>query len=202
MAGAGTVPVPEEAPPVGAGSPTAIAVPASAAGAGVGTPRTGGGATQVHAVGQSVSAVQDVALGVQTPTVLVVVVQVSVGCTGVGPGAGATPPSTAGVGAVMPALAPEPPEAEPVPVMPGDTVPVDVVPEPATPPPDPEHMVIIGKVHEKPSPQSVSTLQSSCHLYTQVETLVVVQVGGVDGAKQSAFGGQVEPPEHAMLISV
>jgi hypothetical protein len=36
----------------------------------------------------------------------------------------------------------------------------------------------------------------------QVETLLVVQVGGVDGAKHSAFGGQVDPPVHSGMVSV
>jgi hypothetical protein len=36
----------------------------------------------------------------------------------------------------------------------------------------------------------------------QVETLVVVHVGLVSGTRHSALGGQVEPPEHAMIESV
>jgi hypothetical protein len=192
----------EDAFPVGAGSPTAIPMPPSADVTGVGTPRTGGASTQVHAVGQSPSTAQVVAFGVQTPTVLIVVVQLSGGWTGVGLGSGATPPSTAGVRAPVEPAPPEAEPVEPVPVMPGDTVPVDAVPVPEPPTPPPEHMVIVGKVQENPSPQSASTLQASCHLYMQVETLVVVHVGGVDGAKQSAFGWQVEPPEHAMIMSV
>jgi hypothetical protein len=136
---------------------------------------------------------QLVAFGVQTPTMLVVVVQLLLG--GMDEGAGAAPPCEGGV--ALPVV-PDPVDA--VPVMPGDTVPVDAVAMPV--PPLPEQLVVVGKTHEKPSPQSLSTLQSSCHLYMQVETLVVVQTGGVSGAKHWVFGGQVAPPEQDMTASV
>jgi hypothetical protein len=130
------------------------------------------------------------------PIVLVIVTQLSAG-TGVGPGAGAAPPSTAGAGLPVPL---DPVEAEPVPVMPGVAVPPETVPEPALP--LPEQPVYVGKSHEKPAPQSESTLQASSHLYRQVETLVVVQTGGMSGAKHLAFGGQVDPPAHDWIMSV
>ena len=62
--------------------------------------------------------------------------------------------------------------------------------------------MIVGKVQVKPAPQSVSTLQASCHLYVQVETFVVVHTGFMFGTRHSALGGQLAPPEHAMIESV
>jgi hypothetical protein len=142
--------------------------------------------------------VHDVAFGAQTPTVLTVVVQLSAG-TGEGPGA--TPPSMAGASLPVPAEPLEPEPVDPVPVVPGVAVPLDTVPVPAIP--LPEQALIVGKVQLKPSPQSASTLQESSHLYLHVETLVVVQVGGLSGAKHWVFAGQVEPPlEQAMIESV
>jgi hypothetical protein len=170
-------------PPVGAGSPGAMAgaavfgagSPTAMPVAGVGPPRSGGASTQVQAAGQSVSAVQLFAFGVQAPTVLVLVVHMVSGGTGALELAGAL-------------------EALPEPV-------ADVAtPDPALPPP--EQAVVVANAQEKPSPQSASAWQGSCQVYAHIETLFVVHVGGVEGAKHCAFGGQVEPPEHAWYVSV
>jgi hypothetical protein len=70
-------------------------------------------------------------------------------------------------------------------------------------PPLPEHAPIVANTHEKPSPHSASALHGSCHLYMQVETFFVVQVGGVVGAKHIEFAGQAEvPPVHSWYESV
>jgi hypothetical protein len=121
-----------------------------------------------------------VAFGVHEPTVLVTGMQTS---EGTGALRGATPPSDAGV------------------AVPLDVVPVPLVATPMPLPPLPAQP--IAKEQVKPSPQSASALQASCHLYSQVETLTVVQVGGVVGTKHSAFAGHVAvPPEHCWWDSV
>jgi hypothetical protein len=160
-------------PPEGAGSPGAT----EGAPVGAGAPTavgglagcgagTGAASTQVHAAGQSASTVQVVVFGAHAPIVLVVVVHVSPGATG-------ALRLAYPVGAVPPATG----VAMPTPVL-----------------PPPEQVVVMANVHEKPSPQSASAWQGSCHLYAHVETLLVVQVGGLSGAKHAAFGGHVEPP--------
>jgi hypothetical protein len=117
------------------------------------------------------------------------VVHVVDGGTGAVDG-GAAPPSTAGVALPVPVV------PLPVPVMPGVATPMPV-------PPLPEHAPIVANTHEKPSPHSASALHGSCHLYMQVETLFVVHVGGVVGAKHMAFAGQAEvPPVHSWYDSV
>jgi hypothetical protein len=138
--------------------------------------------TQAHAAGQSVFAVQLVALGVQEPGKVAVVVHMS---TGVG-----VPASALGDGA--PVLAggavPEPELAEPPPDV---TVPMPV-------PPEQEPMTLGAQV--KPAPQSASASQGSCHLYTHVATLFVVQeLGGGGGRSHFVFAGHAGavPPEHS-----
>ena len=186
------------APPDGAGSPGAIAealvpavpavavVPSSGA-VGLDTERDGGTSTQVQAVGQSASATQLVALGVQAPKSLVVVTHESPGGTGaLRLVLIAAPPSAAGVGAPAP--------GEPV-VLPA---------VPALPPPE-QALVTIG-VHVKPSPHSASALQGSCHLYAHVEMVVVVHEPG-EGAGASGHGtpfaqADAVPPAHALEVEV
>jgi len=80
-----------------------------------------------------------------------------------------------------------------------------VVPDvPAEPPPE-QPTETLG-VQVKPAPQSVSTLHWSCHLYAQVDTVVVVHAGaGVDGpGSHFELGGQagVVAPGQLGYVSV
>jgi hypothetical protein len=154
-------------PPDGSGSPGAMdappagALPLLPAGAvpvvpGLATPRRTGTSTQVHAAGQSVSAVQVVAFGVQEPGKLVVVMHVFAG------------------GLAPPAAPPVPPPVEPGAVLPFPVLPLPelalpelAVPIPATgvgAPPPPEQAPVTVGAQVKPLPQSPSALQGSCHL--------------------------------------
>ena len=170
--------------PEGSGSPGAMAGGAPVgAGSPTATPSPGWGVlcigtTQVHAVGQSASAAQLVAFGVHAPTVLVVIMQVSSGATGALRLAG-------------------PLEPVPVPA-------TGVVAPPAAPPvPPPEQAVLTANVHEKPSPQSASAVRGELPLVrARRHALRRAGRGCRRGPKQSAFGGQADPPEHSPIISV
>jgi hypothetical protein len=94
------------------------------------------------------------------------------------------------------------------PAEPDDVPPPEVaVPGVATPvPPLPEQKPVTVGLQLKPAPQSLSTLQGSCHLYMHVETFVVVQTSGAGfaTAQPVAFGSQAGavPPEHEASSSV
>jgi hypothetical protein len=168
--------------PEGLGSPGAIAapVPASVA-AGADTVRVGSPSTHVQAAGQSVFAVQLVAFGVQEPGKVVIVVQVLPGGTGALP------------------LVFGPAWPDPVEAMPVEAVPAVIVPASALPPP-PEQAPVTDGAQVNPSPQSVSTLHGSCHLYAHVETLFVVHELGVGGrGSHSVLGAHptAVPPVHS-----
>jgi hypothetical protein len=119
-------------------APTVPAAPLVATGS---TARGGGVAVHVQIAGQSASTLHVVALGEQKPGKLVVVVHAS-------GGVGATVPA-GGLEAESEAFGLEPP--------------TEVVPAvPAAPPP--EQAVVTDASQLKPSPQSLSLLQGSCHL--------------------------------------
>jgi hypothetical protein len=138
-----------------------------------------GVASQVQVAGQSREAAQTMTFGWQLPGKDVVVVHMD---------GGGTATSAAGAAAPLdePLAPPEPPEV----AVPGVATPLL-----------PEHAPMTVGMQLKRSPQSVSVLQGSCHLYTHVLTTVVVQtVGSTLGAGQSVFGAQgptLAPPLQA-----
>ena len=149
-----------------------------------------GDATQVQVEGQSESRVQLVTLAWQLPGKDVVVVH---------KGAVVVPASGAGLeggaGSAPEPLPPPVPDEE------------DAVPVPPETGPDPEQLPIVVGWHAKPSPQSASALQGSCHLYVHREVVVLVQIGSVGGGvgAQTVLGSHLTatavPPLQVVVVS-
>jgi len=89
--------------------------------------------------------------------------------------------------------------------------PAPEVPPPVSPPAPgvgalPEHAPLMVGWQKKPSPQSASALQGSCHLNAQVETVSVVHWDSVTtpAVPHFVFGSQegtVPPPEQVVTVS-
>ena len=140
-----------------------------------------GGATHVHWAGQSLEALQSIALASQCDVVRAVQLQVG----------GATPASSpGGIGATGSAGAM---------LEPGGVATVPLPPDPA----DPAHSHWVSGTQVNPAPQSLSTLHGGTYLGTHVFTVVVVHdPASTAGSAQGSPGGHagVEAPEQFTCV--